>query len=134
LANLAKEPRVIIIYESPKRLSRTLEELAGVMSNRQVLVVRELTKKFAQAWRGPLPEVAAQLQDTEIKGECALVLSCPEASASPEADLEGSLLQAAREHGLRGRRLAEAVAAALQLPRRRVYQAYLALKDQGRIG
>jgi 16S rRNA (cytidine1402-2'-O)-methyltransferase len=133
-ASLAKEPRVIIIYESPRRLSRTLKELAGVMSNRQVLVVRELTKKFAQAWRGLLPEVAAQLQDTEIKGECALVLSCPGAPAVPEVDLEGSLLQAARGQGLRGRRLTEAVAAKLQLPRRRVYQAYLALKEQGRIG
>ncbi len=133
-AELAKEPRVIIIYESPQRLTRTLEELAGCMPNRQVMVVRELTKKFEQTWRGPLPEVAAQLRDAEIKGECALVLSCPTAAAAPEVDLEGSLLQAAREQGLSGRRLTEAVAAALGLPRRRVYQAYLALKEQGRIG
>ena len=40
----------------------------------------------------------------------------------------------AREQGLSGRRLTEAVAAALKLPRRRVYQAYLALKEQGRVG
>ena len=133
-AELAREPRVIIIYESPQRLTRTLEELAGIMANRQILVVRELTKKFEQTWRGPLPEVAAQLRDAEIKGECALVLSCPAAEAAPEVDLEGSLLQAAREQGLSGRRLTEAVAAALGLPRRRVYQAYLALKEQGRIG
>jgi 16S rRNA (cytidine1402-2'-O)-methyltransferase len=130
---LAREPRVIIIYESPQRLTRTLEELAGVMPNRQILVVRELTKKFEQTWRGPLPEVAAQLRDAEIKGECALVLSCPAAAAAPEVDLEGGLLQAAREQGLSGRRLTEAVAAALGLPRRRVYQAYLALKEQGRV-
>ncbi len=132
-AGLAREPRVIIIYESPKRLTRTLEELAGSMPNRQVMVVRELTKKFEQTWRGPLPEVAAQLRDAEIKGECALVLSCPAAEAAPEVDLEGSLLQAAREQGLSGRRLTEAVAAALNFPRRQVYQAYLALKEQGRI-
>ena len=130
---LAKEPRVIIIYESPKRLSRTLQELAGIMANRQVLVARELTKKFEQTWRGPLPEVAAKLRDLEIKGECALVLSCPAAEAAPAVDLEGSLLAAAREQGLSGRRLTEAVAAALNLPRRRVYQAYLALKEQGRL-
>jgi 16S rRNA (cytidine1402-2'-O)-methyltransferase len=130
---LSREPRVIIIYESPKRLSRTLEELAGVMANRRILVVRELTKKFEQTWRGPLPEVAAQLRGAEIKGECALVLSCPAAAAAPEVDLEGSLLQMAREQGLSGRRLTEAVAAALGLPRRRVYQAYLALKEQGRL-
>jgi len=133
LASLAREPRVIIIYESPKRLTRTLEELAGIMANRQVLVVRELTKKFEQTWRGRLPQVAAQLQDAEIKGECALVLSCPTAEAVVEVDVEGSLLRAAREQGLSGRRLTEAVAAALKLPRRRVYQAYLALKEQGRL-
>jgi 16S rRNA (cytidine1402-2'-O)-methyltransferase len=134
LASLAQEPRVVIIYESPQRLSRTLAELAGTMSNRSVLVVRELTKKFEQTWRGPLPAVAAQLQEAEIKGECALVLSCPTSEAAPAVDLEGSLLQAAREQGLSGRRLTEAVAAALQVPRRRVYQAYLALKEQGLIG
>jgi 16S rRNA (cytidine1402-2'-O)-methyltransferase len=130
---LAKEPRVIIIYESPQRLVRTLDELAGSMANRQILVVRELTKKFEQTWRGPLPEVAAQLRDAEIRGECTLVLSCPAAAAAPEVDLEGSLLQAAQGQGLSGRRLTEAVAAALGLPRRRVYQAYLALKEQGRL-
>lgn len=130
---LARENRVIIIYESPKRLSRTLAELAGVMANRQVLVVRELTKKFEQTWRGPLPEVAAALRGLEIKGECALVLSCPTAAAAPEVDVESSLLKVAQEQGLSGRRLSEAVAAALNLPRRRVYQAYLALKEQGRL-
>ncbi len=97
-SELAREPRVIIIYESPKRLTRTLEELAGGMANRQVLVVRELTKKFEQTWRGPLPQVAAEFfaRDAEIKGECALVLSCPTAEAVVEVDVEGSLLRVAR--------------------------------------
>ena len=135
LASLAREPRVIILYESPKRLTRTLAELAGIMPNRQVLVVRELTKKFEQTWRGPLPQVAAEFfaRDAEIKGECALVLSRPRAEAAPEVDLEGALLRTAREGGLTGRRLADQVAAALKLPRRRVYQAYLAMKEQGRL-
>lgn len=132
-AQLTREPRVIIIYESPKRLARTLHELAGLMPNRQVLVVRELTKKFEQTWRGSLPQVAAQLQEVDIKGECALVLSCPTTQAAPEVDVEGSLMLMAREEGLSGRRLTEAVAAELKLPRRRVYQAYLALKEQGKL-
>ena len=51
---LAPEPRVIILYESPRRLSRTLAEIAGTMPNREVLVVRELTKKFEETWRGPV--------------------------------------------------------------------------------
>jgi 16S rRNA (cytidine1402-2'-O)-methyltransferase len=134
LQGLAPEHRVIIIYESPRRLPRTLTEIAGAMSNRQVLAVRELTKKFEQTWRGPVADIAAQLQDAEIKGECALVLSCPTvAAAASPADLEELLLEAARKSGLRGRRLADQVAGELKAPRRQVYQTYLALKEQGRL-
>ena len=134
LEGLAKEPRVLIIYESPKRVARTLKELAGLLGNRQVLVVRELTKKFEEHWRGPVAEVAARLAAAgELKGECALVLSCPREEAAPVVDINGYLLAAANQSGLKGRRLADQVAAELKLPRRRVYQAYLALKEQGRL-
>jgi len=132
-AGLAREPRVLILYESPRRLSRTLEELAATMPDRRVLVVRELTKKFEQSWRGPLPQVAAELKDAAIKGECALVLSLPGEQAAAPLDVEGCLLKTAQEQGLSGRRLTETVAAARGLPRRPVYQAYLALKEQGRL-
>ena len=135
LQELAGENRVIIIYESPKRLGRTLEESAAHLPQRDVLVVRELTKKFEETWRGPLAAVAVQLRNVEFKGECALVLSRPRAAAAPEPeDLEGALLAASRESGLAGRRLAAKVAGDLNLPRRRVYQAYLALKAEGRLG
>jgi 16S rRNA (cytidine1402-2'-O)-methyltransferase len=134
LRDLAAENRVIIIYESPRRLPRTLAEIAAIMTDRQVLVVRELTKKFEETWRGPVADIAAKLQDAEIKGECALVLSGPAAgTAIPAADLEDHLVAAARVRGLKGRQLADQVAGDLQISRRRVYQAYLALKEQGRL-
>jgi 16S rRNA (cytidine1402-2'-O)-methyltransferase len=131
---LAPEPRVIIMYESPRRLARTLTEIAGTMSNREILVVRELTKKFEQTWRGKVSDIARELQDLEIRGECALVLSCPGAAIMmPPADLADCLLKAAKASGLQGRRLADQVAGELKIPRRQVYQTYLALKGQGRM-
>jgi 16S rRNA (cytidine1402-2'-O)-methyltransferase len=134
LKALASEPRVIILYESPRRLARTLTEIAGTMPHREVLVVRELTKKFQETWRGPVADIAGELQEAEIRGECALVLSCPAAAAAlPPADLEEHLLAAARGGGLTGRRLTDQVAGDLKISRRRVYQAYLALKEQGRL-
>ncbi len=133
LRELAAENRVLIIYESPRRAPRTLEEIAGLMPGRLVLFVRELTKKFEQRWRGPAAEVAAQLRGVELRGECTLVLSRPEAEAVPAADLEARLLEMARQSGLTGRRLTDQAAASLKLPRRRVYQAYLALKEQGKL-
>ncbi len=134
LQDLAPEKRVIIMYESPRRLPRTLMEIAGAMPQREVLVVRELTKKFEETWRGPLAEIARKLKDVELKGECALVLSCPTHEvATPAANLDEYLLETARELRLTGRRLADRVAADLKIPRRRAYQAYLALKNQGRL-
>jgi 16S rRNA (cytidine1402-2'-O)-methyltransferase len=131
LKELAGENRVIIIYESPRRLAATVQEIAALMANRQVLVVRELTKKFEEAWRGPVTAIAARLHGLEIKGECLLVLSRPEEEAVAAVDLDGCLQRTAQERHLQGRRLADQVAAELGLPRRRVYQAYLALKGRG---
>jgi 16S rRNA (cytidine1402-2'-O)-methyltransferase len=123
----------LIFYESPQRLAGTLAEMAEHFADRQVLVVRELTKVFEEAWRGPITEVAAQCADREIKGECTLVVSCPAKPRQEEVDLAERLLKAARETDLTGRRLAELVAAELNMPRRQVYQAYLDLKSEKRL-
>jgi 16S rRNA (cytidine1402-2'-O)-methyltransferase len=134
LQDLAPEARVIIMYESPRRLPRTLMEIAGTMPQREVLVVRELTKKFEETWRGPVADIARKLQEIELKGECALVLSCPTREVAATAmDLDEYLLETARELCLTGRRLADRVAADLKVSRRRAYQAYLALKAQSRV-
>jgi 16S rRNA (cytidine1402-2'-O)-methyltransferase len=130
---LARDPRVLIFYESPQRLAGTLAEMAGPCADRQVLVVRELTKMFEEAWRGPVPEIAARLADREIKGECTLVLSCPEEAPKEEVDLAAKLIKAAAATKLTGRRLAEVVAAETKISKRQVYQAYLELKEQKRL-
>jgi len=130
---LILEPRVLIFYESPQRLAGTLAEMAEHFADRQVLVVRELTKVFEEAWRGPVAEVGRQLADREIKGECTLVLSCPAKPREKEVDLAGRLMETAQETNLTGRRLAERVAADTRVPKRQVYQAYLNLKAEGRL-
>lgn len=134
LAQLATEPRVLILYEAPARLAATLAEIAEVMYDRQVLVVRELTKLHEESWRGPVAEVARQLAGREIKGECTLVLSRPIREEAPtEVEVAEELLKTAARTQLSGRRLTETVAAALKLSRRQVYQTYLALKAQNRL-
>ena len=125
---LAPEPRIFIMYESPRRLLRTLQELHQTMGGRQVLVVRELTKLFEECWRGPLEAVASQLADKEIKGECTLVLSRPPAPDLPVVDVKAYLLEAAQRSQKTGRALALEAAEILGVSRREAYQAYLALK------
>lgn len=75
LLQLADEERTMIFYESPYRLTKTLEQFAGVFGpERPVSISRELTKKFEQTVRGTLAEVAAHFAAHEPKGEIVVVL------------------------------------------------------------
>lgn len=133
LSHLAQEPRVLIFYESPRRLLQTLQEISQAMANRHILVVRELTKMFEQAWRGPVETVLAQLTGQEIRGECTLVLSRPHATTAAPVDVAGFLLAAAKDASKSGRSLAQEAAAALGVSRREAYQTYLALQAAGQL-
>ncbi len=132
-AQLAQEARILIMYESPRRLPQTLQELCQIMGGRHVLVVRELTKVFEECWRGPLSVVAAELADKEIKGECTVVLSRPPAVPQPSRDIRAYLLEAVSRHPEKtGRALALEAAEVLGVSRREAYQAYLALKAENK--
>ncbi|HTD94304.1 MAG TPA: 16S rRNA (cytidine(1402)-2'-O)-methyltransferase [Chitinophagaceae bacterium] len=76
LKQLAEEERTLIIYESPMRLVKTLEEFIGYFgASRQCSVSRELTKLFEENKRGTLEEVHAYYRDKGVKGEIVIVLA-----------------------------------------------------------
>ena len=76
LRALADEQRTMIIYESPYRLVKLLEELIAVLGEeRQVSVSREISKLHAETARGTLAEVLAHFRQKEVKGEIVVVLS-----------------------------------------------------------
>ncbi|MBX2931206.1 MAG: 16S rRNA (cytidine(1402)-2'-O)-methyltransferase [Chitinophagaceae bacterium] len=76
LKQLAEEERTIIIYESPLRLVKTLEELILYFGNdRQCCVSRELTKMFEENKRGTLRELADYFALKPVRGEIVIVLA-----------------------------------------------------------
>lgn len=75
LKNLEKEDRTIILYESPHRLARTLNDLASFLGNdRRAVVAREISKKFEEFNRGTLGELAAFYRQNPAKGEIVIVV------------------------------------------------------------
>lgn len=75
LKQLALEERTFILYESPMRLVKTLEELATYLGNeRQCCVSRELTKMFEENKRGAIQEVATYFKSKTVKGEIVIVV------------------------------------------------------------
>ena len=75
LTELAEEERTIILYESPMRLIRTLEDLVQYFGDqRRCCVSRELSKMFEENARGTLGEVLEHFQQKTVKGEIVIVL------------------------------------------------------------
>lgn len=83
---LAQETRTMVIYESPYRLVKLLDELIEVLGEeRQVSVSREISKIHAETARGTLREVRDYFAAKEVKGEIVVVLS---GESAPEAETE----------------------------------------------
>ncbi len=75
LKKLAEEDRTIIVYESPHRLLKTLEQMIEYFGNdRRVSVSRELTKLHEETFTGSLEEVINHFKKKEVKGEIVLVI------------------------------------------------------------
>ncbi|ULQ50635.1 16S rRNA (cytidine(1402)-2'-O)-methyltransferase [Flavihumibacter fluvii] len=76
LKKLSLEERTMVLYESPMRLVKTLEELATYFgADRQCCVSRELTKLFEENKRGTLAEVATYFSSKTVKGEIVIVVA-----------------------------------------------------------
>ncbi len=75
LKKLAEEERTIILYESPHRLLKTLEQVTEFFGeDRPVSVSRELTKLHEETFTGTVKEVRAHFSSKEVKGEIVLVI------------------------------------------------------------
>ena len=73
---LKEEKRSIIIYESPHRIKRLIQELKAVFGGqRLVSISRELSKIHQENIRGTLDEVDKNLESKNIKGELILIIN-----------------------------------------------------------
>lgn len=73
---MSDEERTMVVYESPYRLVRLLEELREVLGEeRQVSVSREISKLHAETARGTVAEVLAHFSQKEVKGEIVVIIS-----------------------------------------------------------
>lgn len=64
----------VVLYESCHRILKTLEELSQISGNFNIVVCRELTKKFETIHRGDIEKVIKELKNNPIKGEFVLVI------------------------------------------------------------
>lgn len=75
LKQLADEERTIVLYESTYRIIKLLEELNELMPERQVVICRELTKKFEEVIRGTARSIQSKITEHILKGEFVVVIA-----------------------------------------------------------
>jgi len=73
---LAQETRTIVIYVSPHKLNKTLEEIVMYLGpDRQISVSRELSKIYEETLRGTAQSILEHYNSKQVKGEIVLIIS-----------------------------------------------------------
>lgn len=127
LMTKADYPETQIFYESPYRVKDTLTNLLACYGDRQVVLVRELTKLFEEYQRGQISEVLTYLADHPIKGECLLIVAgANQADASESAeDLDLlALVQQAIAVGMKPNQAIKTIAKDYKVNRQELYQQF----------
>ena len=131
LERLATLRDTTIFYEAPHRLKQTLENIQKVMgADRQVVLARELTKKYEEFLRGTVAELVAWAKTHEIRGEFVVMIAGftgEETAATDNDEAELSVQEAVAKlvaKGLKPNAAIKQVAKARQLDRQAVYADY----------
>lgn len=80
---LKSEKRTVILYESPHRIIKTLQEILDYFGDREIVIAREISKKFEEFLRGRTSQVLAKLTTSAPRGEfVVLVQGNPDPSSN----------------------------------------------------
>lgn len=127
LEQVSVEPRTLVAFEAPHRLLDALQDLLGVLGDRRIAIVRELTKLHEEVFRGTTSEAIKHFQ--QPKGEFTLVMEGSRMQAKPtlteEIEDEIRVLQ---QQGIPAREAIARLLATTGLSRKDLYKAWLAVK------
>lgn len=127
LERIKKETKTVILYEAPHKLLKTLKDLLEVIGNREIVIVKELTKIHEKVYRGKISEVLEELGEN-VKGEF-VVLIPREQKENEEKNWQELTLE---EHysyyekqGLQKKEIIKQIAKDRKLNRNEVYQHFI---------
>lgn len=130
LEQIAQEPRTLVAFEAPHRLVEALKDILEVLGDRRVAIVREMTKIHEEVFRGMISQAMGHFQ--QPRGEFTIVVDVsreqPKAVLTAEVENEVRALQ---QQGVPAREAIARLSAITGLPRKELYQSWLAVKNAG---
>jgi 16S rRNA (cytidine1402-2'-O)-methyltransferase len=131
LKQVSQEPLTLVAFEAPHRVIDALKDLIEVLGDRRMAVVRELTKLHEEIFRGTTSEAIEHFQ--QPRGEFTIVIEGNQdevkPALTPEIQKEIRYLQS---QSIPAKEAVARLSATTGLPRKKLYQAWLELKDGGK--
>lgn len=132
LSLLKNRKETLIFYEAPHRLQDTLKDMEAVLGNRNIVLARELTKKFEEFLRGTVEEAVQWTKDNEVRGEFCIIIEGSQDGEESEDEAPYWSNMTIKEHvellmkekQLASKEAIKEVAKLRGIPKREVYQEY----------
>lgn len=130
LEALRSKQETILFYEAPHRLKEMLKDVQLVLGNRQIVLARELTKKFEEFIRGTVEEALEWANTNEVRGEFVVIIEGTQEKIVEEAaiwealSIKEHVQQLMDEQAISSKEAIKEVSKLRKLSKREVYQEY----------
>lgn len=91
LEELTEETRTMIFYEAPHKIKNTLHDLYKYLGNRNISIVREITKIYEEVIKTDLKKACESIEESPIKGEIVLIIEGLKKDKTNDSSLEDAL-------------------------------------------
>lgn len=129
LADLARLPGTLLLYEAPHRLEECLRDMLAVLGERRIVVARELTKIYEEFIRGSVSQVLESVSRGRVRGEVVILIAPGEMVQEQGEPLEELLRRLLDQEGLSVKDAARRAAEVAGVPRNQAYAEALRLRD-----
>ena len=127
LEEIKDEKRTLIFYEAPHKLANTLKDLYKVLGDRELAIVREITKMHEQVIKTTLKAASEEYTSNTLKGEIVLVIEGRQAETVADMTLECAVGMAQKlvDGGMSINNAAKEIAAQTPFKKGEIYKALL---------
>ena len=123
LKEISSERRTIIMFDTPRRVSSSLEDISEILGDRRIVLTRELTKMFEEVIRDRVSNVMDKIRGRVLKGEITLIIEGAQGGTSCDiADLKGYLEMLMKKEGLSLKDAVSKASKELNIPKSKVYR------------
>jgi len=88
LSDILNSPYLTILYESPHRIEQLLKEIQKLDNNKELFLVKELTKIYQKTFKGNASSILEQFKTTDTRGEWVVIVDAKESSLGQSITLE----------------------------------------------